>query len=152
MAKLVNLRALHIVSLRSVDTCVWAMRETKEFLLDGLSHHPEMKLEWVSIDEDDKVDRILMPSELLAESKKKKKKTAKKDKGKQKASDPPTNGGSSSFPVLPPLDSWDADPNTDTDENDEQELTTSVERVSGVRFYDVWDVSIFTKEVVHGRL
>lgn len=148
MAKLVKLRALHIVSLRNDDTCVWVLREAKEFLLDNLSHHPEMKLEWVSIDEDDKVDRILMPSELLAESKKRKK--AKKDKGKQKASDLPISGATSSFPVFPPLDSCDAD--TDSDEDDEEELATSVERVSGVRFYDVWDVRIFKKEVVYGRL
>ena len=148
MASLVSLRALHIVSLRNDDTCVWVMRETKEFLLDNLSHHPEMKLEWVSIDEDDKADRILMPAELLAEAKHRKK--AKKDKGKQKATSFPVNGGSSSFPVFPPLDTWDV--GSDSDEDGEEEMIRTVERVSGVRFYDIWDVTIFKKEVVHGRL
>jgi len=148
MANLVSLRALHIVSLRNDDTCVWVMRETKEFLLDNLSHHPEMKLEWVSIDEDDRVDRILMPSELLADAKHRKK--AKKDKGKQQATSFPVVGGSSSFPVFPPLDTWDA--GSDSDEDGEEEAIRTVERVSGVRFYDVWDVTIFKKEVVYGRL
>lgn len=148
MAKLINLRALHIISLRNDDTCVWVMRETKEFLLDNLSHHPEMKLEWVSIDEDDKVDRILMPSELPDKTKKKKKK-AKKDKGKQKAANFSISGGSLSFPVFPPLESWDADSDSD---DDEEETTSAVERMSGVKFYDVWDVRIFKKEVVYGRL
>jgi len=148
MAKLVNLRALHIISLRNDDTCVWVMRETKEFLLDNLSHHPEMKLEWVSIDEDDKVDRILMPSELPTKTKKRKK--ARKDKGKQKATNFSINGGSSSFPVFPPPDSWDVE--SDSDEDDEEETMSAVERMPGVKFYDVWDVRIFKKEVVYGRL
>lgn len=147
MAKLVNLRALHIISLRNDDTCVWVMRETKEFLLDNLSHHPGMKLEWLSIDEDDKVDHISMPSDIPD---KKAKKKAKKDKGKQKVTNFSINGGSTTFPVLPTLDSWDV--NTDSDEDDEGNTMTGVERMHGVRFYDVWDVRIFKKEVVYGRL
>jgi hypothetical protein len=109
-----------------------------------------MKLQWVSIDEDDKVDRILMPSELLTEAKNKRK--AKKDKGKQKATNFPINGGSSGFPVFPPLHSWNADADTDSDEDEGEEPMTTVERMSGVKFYDVWDVRIFKKEVVYGRL
>jgi hypothetical protein len=146
MANLVHLRALHIISLRNDDTCVWVMRETKEFLLDNLSHYPEMKLEWVSIDEDDKVDRILMPSELPTKTKKKK---AKKEKGKQKATNLSIDGGNSSFPVFPPLDIWDVDSDSD---DDEEETMSGVERMPGVKFYDVWDVRIFKKEVVYGRL
>ncbi|KAB5571944.1 hypothetical protein GE09DRAFT_1216547 [Coniochaeta sp. 2T2.1] len=151
MAKLVSLRALHIISLRNEDTCVWVMRETKEFLLDNLSHHPEMKLQWVSIDEDDRVDRILMPSELAANSKnKKKKKKAKKSKGKQKATNVSINGGTSSFPVFPPLDTWAA--GSDSDDDDDGDAVGVVERMPGIKFYDVWDVVIFKKEIVYGRL
>ena len=147
MAELVNLRALHIISLRNNDTCVWVIHETKEFLLDNLSHHPEMKLEWISVDEYDKVDRILKPVDLPAQTKKKK---AKKDKGKQKAAHFSINGGSSSLPVLPPPDSWDVE--IESDEEDEDNTASGVERMSGVKFYDVWDVRIFKKEVVYGRL
>lgn len=101
----------------------------------------------MSIDEDDRVDRIIMPSGLPSKTKKKK---AKKGKGKQKATNFSINGISSPFPVLPPLDSWDVD--SDSDENDEEETMSAVERMPGVKFYDVWDVKIFKKEVVHGRL
>jgi hypothetical protein len=146
MPKLGSLRALHIVSLRNDDTCVWVMRETKEFLLDNLSHHPEMKLEWLSIDEEDKVDRIILSGDLPTKTKKKR---AKKDKGKQKATTAPT-AGDYWFPVFPPLSSWDGD--SGSDEEDEEEIRSTVERMPGVRFYDVWDVRIFKKEVVNGRL
>ncbi|KAL2876197.1 hypothetical protein SGCOL_008558 [Colletotrichum sp. CLE4] len=57
---LVNLRALNVISFRNDDTCVWVMRETRKFLVDNLSHHPHMKLEWISID-DDRVERIIRP-------------------------------------------------------------------------------------------
>ena len=116
--------------------------------MDNLSHHPEMKLQWVSIDEDDRVDRILMPSERAANSKKKKK--AKKSKGKQTATNFSINGGSTSFPVFPPLDTWDA--GSDSDDEVDEETVPAVERMSGIKFYDVWDVVIFKKEIVYGRL
>lgn len=151
MSNLTNLRALHIINLRNDDTCVWVMRETKEFLLDNLSHHPDMKLEWVSIDEDDKVDRILLPVDLPP---KKKKKAAAKDKGKQKATSTTTAGntvtinGGESFPIFPALDGWGAE----SESEDEDEETPVIERLPGVKFYDVWDVRIFKKEVVYGRL
>jgi hypothetical protein len=107
-----------------------------------------MRLEWVSIDEDDRVDRILPPSELKAQAKKRKK--AKKDKGKQKATSAPMNGSSSAFPLFPLVDSWDVD--SDSDQDGENEATNMVERVTGVKFHDVWGVTIFRKEVVYGRL
>ncbi|KAL2132136.1 hypothetical protein VTI74DRAFT_4171 [Chaetomium olivicolor] len=59
IAGLVALRALHIVHLRNDDTCLWVMRETKRFLIDNISHYPHLKLEWISIDEDDLVDRLV---------------------------------------------------------------------------------------------
>ncbi|KAJ4300511.1 hypothetical protein N0V88_003187 [Collariella sp. IMI 366227] len=59
IAGLLSLRALHLVRLRSDDPCVWVMRETKRFLVDNISHYPHLKLEWLSIDEDDVVDRLV---------------------------------------------------------------------------------------------
>ncbi|KAK4103778.1 hypothetical protein N658DRAFT_514562 [Parathielavia hyrcaniae] len=54
-----SLRALHVVHLRNDDTCVWVMRETKKFLTDNVSHYPDLKLEWIAIDEDDRVDKLV---------------------------------------------------------------------------------------------
>ena len=55
---LTELLALQVIRLRNEDTCVWVMRETKKFLVDNLVHHPEIKLEWISIDEDCTAERI----------------------------------------------------------------------------------------------
>jgi hypothetical protein len=62
MDGLAALRALHIIHLRNDDTCVWVMRETKRFLIDNVSHFPELKLEWIAIDEDDRADRLIRVS------------------------------------------------------------------------------------------
>ncbi|KAL2255021.1 hypothetical protein VTK26DRAFT_4330 [Humicola hyalothermophila] len=59
IAGLVSLRALLVVHMRSDDTCVWVMRETKRFLIDNVSHYPHLKLEYVSIAEDDRVDKLV---------------------------------------------------------------------------------------------
>jgi len=140
---LVNLRALHVIHLRNDDTCVWVMRETKRFLVDNLSHHPELKLEWVSIDDDTCAERILRPSEVPKKTKK------KKSKGKEKATVPFINGNSP-FPPLPPIDAWDA---VDESEEDDEDLQTlKLETIEGVHFSDVWGVRIFKKEVTTGRL
>lgn len=143
---LANLRALHIIHLRNDDTCVWVMRETKKFLIDNLAHHPQMKLEWVSIDDDDRVERIIRPSEARKQEKK-----SKKAKGKQKATNnSPSPGDNDTFPVLPALDSWDASSSSDDDDGEGQ--SPKVESIEGIHFYDVWGVRIFKKEIVTGRV
>ncbi|KAK0715673.1 hypothetical protein B0H67DRAFT_581269 [Lasiosphaeris hirsuta] len=142
LAGLVSLRALHIIQLRNDDTCVWVMRETKRFLIDNLSHHPHLKLEWISVDDDDRVERLIRPSEFP-----RKEKRTKKSKGKQKAG--ALGGGNDLFPVLPPLESWDVS----SDSDDDEDLHDSkIETVDNIHFYDVWGVRIFKKEVVHGWL
>ncbi|KAK3687546.1 F-box domain-containing protein [Podospora appendiculata] len=144
LAGLSNLRALHIVRLRNDDTCVWVMRETKRFLVDNVSHHPEMKLEWISIDEDDRVDRLIRPSDIA----KKEKKKTKKSKGKQKAIiNSASATGNDMFPFLPPPDSWESS-ESDSDEDLHDAKIGTVE----FHFYDVCGVRIFKKEVVYGRL
>ena len=147
LSGLVNLRALHIIQLRNDDTCVWVMRETKRFLIDNLSHHPHLKLEWISIDDEDRVERLIRPSDLP----KNEKSVSKKAKGKQKAL--PGGFGSSGndlFPVLPPPDNWD---NACSDSDDDDDLQDHrIETVDNIHFYDVWGVRIFKKEIVNGRL
>ncbi|KAK3324183.1 F-box domain-containing protein [Cercophora scortea] len=147
LAGLTSLRALHIVRLRNDDTCVWVMRETKRFLVDNVSHHPEMKLEWISIDEEDRVDRLIRPVDFA----KKEKKKTKKAKGKQKAiinNGGATGTGSDMFPFLPPPDSWESGSDSDSDEDVHDAKIGTVE----FHFYDVCGVRIFKKEVVYGRL
>lgn len=150
---LANLRALHIIQLRNDDTCVWVMRETKRFLIDNLAHHPEMKLEWISIDDDDRVERIIRSSDSPKKDKK-----SKKAKGKQKATTGGSGGSSSllgndMFPVLPALDTWDVSSDSDDDDDfDGEGRGLKLGTVSGIHFYEVWGVRIFKKEVLWGRL
>lgn len=146
LSGLINLRALHLIQLRNDDTCVWVMRETKRFLIDNLSHHPHLKLEWISIDDDDRVDRLIRPGDL---PKKNKSAPSSKSKGKEKAPSPAGFSlGGEMFPILPALDSWDQ-----SDSEDDEELQDQgIETLENIHFYDVWGVRIFKKEVVTGRL
>ncbi|KAK1829020.1 putative f-box domain-protein [Podospora conica] len=148
LSGLVSLRALHIVQLRNDDTCVWVMRETKRFLIDNLTHHPHLKLEWISIDDDDRVERLVRVSDLP----KKDKKQSKKAKGKQKAKNGGPVTGNSPFPVLPSVDSWDNAASSDSESDDDDDKDRRIETVENIHFYDVWGVRIFKKEVVAGRL
>ncbi|KAL2171709.1 hypothetical protein VTG60DRAFT_2005 [Thermothelomyces hinnuleus] len=58
-----TLRALHVHHLHNSDTCVWVVRETKRFLVDSISHNPDLKLDWIAIDEDERADRIMRLTE-----------------------------------------------------------------------------------------
>ncbi|GKT61970.1 F-box domain-containing protein [Colletotrichum tofieldiae] len=155
---LVSLRALNVTQFRNDDTCVWVMRETRRFIVDNLCHYPELKLEWISID-DDRVERIIRPPPQTPAAKAEEKKNKK---GKNKAGagssfgafgGPGTatgTGGPGVFPPLP-LPGWETDSDSD-DEDTDIVANTKLETVEGVHFYDVWDVRIFKKEVMAGRL
>lgn len=133
------------------------MRETRKFLVDNLSHHPHLKLEWISID-DDRVERIIRPPPQTPAAKAEEKRN-KKGKSKPTGSafgafgGPGTSTGSgapSGFPPLP-MPGWETDSDSD-DEDTDIVANTKLETVEGVHFYDVWDVRIFKKEVMAGRL
>ena len=149
LAGLVSLRALHIIQLRNDDTCVWVMRETKRFLIDNLSHHSHMKLEWISIDDEDRVERLIRPSDLP----KKEKGASKKAKGKQKAVGGGYSGGygtgNDMFPVLPTAENWD---NMGSESDDDEDLQEDRIETVDFHFYDVYGSRIFKKEIVNGRL
>ncbi|KAK1759285.1 hypothetical protein QBC47DRAFT_457580 [Echria macrotheca] len=152
LAGLISLRALHIVQLRNEDTCVWVMRETKRFLIDNLCHNPHLKLEWISIDDDDRVERLIRQSDLPP----KKKSTSEKAKGKQKAL---VVGADNAWmmPQIQQQDQWDAaGASSDSDEDEDGYggggSDVKIETVDNIHFYDVWGVRIFEKEVVGGRL
>lgn len=144
-----NLRALHIINLRNDDTCVWVMRETKKFVIDTLSHFPELKLEWLAIDEDEHVERIVR---WKAPPKEKK---SFKGKGKEKANSSAaifTNGDQ--YPVLS-LENT-ANYISDTDEDDVSTAyfgdSATIETIENIHFYDVLGVKIFKREIATGRL
>lgn len=145
MQLLTNLRALHIINLRNDDTCVWVMRETKRFVIDTLSHFPEMKIEWLAIDEAEHVERIVRWKELPKEKKNKAK------KGKEKASSALTNGDHQ-YPMLS-MGNTDIGSDSDDDyENGGEEGTSRILTIENIHFYDVWGVHIFKREVITGRL
>ncbi|KAK0666090.1 hypothetical protein QBC41DRAFT_281609 [Cercophora samala] len=162
LAGLVSLRALHIAQLRNEDTCVWVMRETKKFLIDNLSHHPHLKLEWISIDDDDRVERLIRARDLPRR---------KKEKGEKKKNQSATTGlgSTSSGLILPSIETdgsgssaWmdaiggngssDDSEDSGEEEDDERFRASKIETVGEMRFYDVYGVRIFEKEVVSGRL
>jgi hypothetical protein len=116
------------------------MRETRRFLVDNISHHPDMKLEWISIDEDEKVERIIRPTEMPKRERK-----SKKSKGKQKA----THLGTDLFPVMPSPDSWEMSSESD---DDDDLVEPKLETLEGIHFYDSWGVRIFKKESLTGKL
>lgn len=147
MQQLTSLRALHIINLRNDDTCVWVMRETKRFVIDTLSHFPDMKIEWLAIDDDEHVERIVRWKEQP-----KKKKKGKSSKGKEKAKP-------SSLPNGPDLPVLALDPTTETGSDSDEESGNGaeegiprIETIDNIHFYDVWGVRIFKREVVTGRL
>ncbi|KAK4174033.1 hypothetical protein QBC36DRAFT_334580 [Triangularia setosa] len=176
LAGLVSLRALHIAQLRNEDTCVWVMRETKKFLIDNLSHHPNLKLEWISIDDDDRVERLIRARDLPKRGRDNKQQKEKKKKKKKKQEGGAVGlGSTSSGLILPSIETegsgsssaWmdaiggngssddgseDSDEEEDGEEDDERFRASKIETVGDMRFYDVYGVRIFEKEVVSGRL
>jgi hypothetical protein len=153
LSGLVSLRALNIIHFRNDDTCVWVMRETRRFIVDNLSHFPNLKLEWISID-DDRVERILRASD-IPKKEQEEKKEKKKDKGKAKAAPiaPGIFSGTTTteLPLLP-VDGWDTDSESDEDDGDGDGSNLKLETIENVHFYDVWGVRIFKKEIMAGRL
>ncbi|KAI9674219.1 MAG: hypothetical protein M1817_002037 [Caeruleum heppii] len=125
MPGLVNLRALHIVSFRTDDTCTWVMRELRKFAIDVVAHHPQLKLEFIGLD--GTVERLLRtPTEVLEASKK---------------------------GFIREKEEKSVDSDTDSDDDDgSPEPLLRIETREQVKFYDVYDVRIFRKDVRAGTL
>ncbi|KAF4971759.1 hypothetical protein FZEAL_9750 [Fusarium zealandicum] len=142
-AGLINLRAINILRFRNNDTCIWVMREILNFIVDNLSHHPELKLEWIAM-EDDRLDRVIRPSDTPEEGVK------RRDKGKEKAVVNPHHNDSN-LPVLP---SWGSESESDEDDDDASNCgkRLRLKTVGVLQFYEVWGVKIFDKEIRSGRL
>ncbi|CAJ2512384.1 Uu.00g053990.m01.CDS01 [Anthostomella pinea] len=148
IAGLGQLRALQLISFRNDDTCLSVMRETRRFIVDALSHHPELKLEWLAMGDEDRAIRIVRKPNVPKKS--------KKSKGKGKEREVSGLGlnpvaSSSTFPILP-AGGWDISSDSDDDGDVPSLPRVKLELMEGVAFYDVWGVRIFKKEVMAGRL
>ncbi|KFA72508.1 hypothetical protein S40288_06655 [Stachybotrys chartarum IBT 40288] len=143
---LASLRAINILRFRNSDTCIWVMRELLKFIVDNLSHHPELKLEWIAM-EDDRVDRVVRPSETDGKAEQVKKSNARKGKVKAPV---PAMGMHESFPWLP-ADGLESESESE-DEFADGGMRLRFRTVGPLQFYDVWGVKIFEKEIRSGRL
>lgn len=146
LSGLVSLRAINILRFRNSDTCIWVMRELLKFIVDNLSHHPELKLEWIAM-EDDRVDRVVRPSETDSKVEQVKKSNARKGKVKAPV---PAMGMHESFPWLP-ADGLESESESE-DEYTDGGMRLRFRTVGPLQFYDVWGVKIFEKEIRSGRL
>ncbi|KAH6687744.1 F-box domain-containing protein [Plectosphaerella plurivora] len=144
---LARLRALYIPHFRSNDTCPWVMRETRRFLIDAVSHHPQLKLEWLAID-DDSVVRILRSK---ADKEKRKEKKEKKNKDKAAAGAGGTNPiwMDAGYPAMQLQQKLADELLSDSDDD---EVEPKLETIENIRFYDVWGVRMFKKEMMAGQL
>jgi Arc/MetJ-type ribon-helix-helix transcriptional regulator len=149
---LTSLRAINILHFRNNDTCIWVMREILRFIVDNLSHHPELKLEWIAM-EDDRVDRVVRPlGEAEAMSNGLPGRSKDQSKGKQPASTSASSlgPGNEAFPYLP-VEGLDSDSESEDDTFDSG-TRLRFKTVGPLQFYDVWNVKIFEKEIRSGKL
>lgn len=141
---------MHMINFRNEDTCHWVIREIRKFAVDSVSHNPEMKLEYIALE--NTVERLVRRA----------KKTKPKGKGKavEKGKAKETGGGTASegtaFPTLDSILAPAPVSESSEDEalNSEDELGPGLklETLEGVRFYDIFGVRIFRKDVMMGRL
>lgn len=148
-----KLHALHIISFRAEDTCVFVIQELRRFAIDILSCYPELKLEYIGFGS---------ASTTLARIKRKNKKPVGeekgKGKGKAKAFSVGGGGGGGFYPGFGPLgvEGVSEDEEEDEDEGDEGAggggggVNLEVEET--LRFCEVVGVRIFRKDVMGGRV
>ncbi len=139
---------MHIINFRNDDTCHWVIREIRKFAVDSVAHNPEMKLEYIALE--NTVERLVR--RLKKPKSKGKGKAVDKGKGKEVEISSP----SLAFPTLDSLLSPGTASGSSEDEsvNSEDEVGPGLklETLEGVRFYDIYGVRIFRKDVMMGRL
>ncbi|KAH7626291.1 hypothetical protein B0T09DRAFT_53502 [Sordaria sp. MPI-SDFR-AT-0083] len=159
---LTNLHALHIICLRCDDLCPSLLTEGKEFLIDNLTQFPFKNLEWISVSEGNCVNHIKFHEPPSLEERRRRlaaKKAKAKGKAKATTTTATTSNGTSSnitqYPEFPPPEIWDGQTSTDDEYGGGEWAPRShklFEKLGTMRFYDVWGVRIFKKEVLSGRL
>ncbi|OAQ94699.1 F-box domain-containing protein [Purpureocillium lilacinum] len=146
---LINLRAINILHFRNNDTCIWVMREILRFIVDNLSHHPELKLEWIAM-EDERVERVVRPSETQDKVRQDEPANRSKGKGKEKSHVLAGAVMDNTYPLLP-VDGLDSDSDSE-DESRDDGRRLRFQTFGPLQFYDLWGVKIFEKEIRSGRL
>ncbi|KAJ6444379.1 F-box domain-containing protein [Purpureocillium lavendulum] len=146
---LINLRAINILHFRNNDTCIWVMREILRFIVDNLSHHPELKLEWIAM-EDERVERVVRPSEAQEKTRHDEPTNRSKGKGKEKSHVPLGTSMDNAFPMLP-VDGLDSESESEDEARDDGRRLR-FQTYGPLQFYDLWGVKIFEKEIRSGRL
>lgn len=141
-----------MINFRNEDTCHWVVREIRKFAVDSVSHNPEMKLEYIALE--NTVERLVRRAKKTKSKGKGKAMEKGKGKGKEMG-----GGTTSGGPAVPTLDSILSPPpisESSEDEylNSEDEVGPGLklETLEGVRFYDIFGVRIFRKDVMMGRL
>ncbi|KAF7558822.1 hypothetical protein G7046_g5325 [Stylonectria norvegica] len=149
---LASLRALHILRFKNNDTCMWVMREILKFIVDTLSHYPALKLEWIAMEEDHRLHRIIRPTDEPKAAIDGSERNIKKDKGKGKAT-ANTSHLNTAFPMFP-VDAWgeESESEEETDDAFDSGKRLRLKTVGPLQFYDAWGVRIFDKEIRSGRL
>ncbi len=129
LSGLKSLYALHILNFRSDDTCIWVFRELRKFIVDNISHHEDMQLEFLALK--DSLSRLARKPKIFDMPKPKRQK----------------KGGSTDMSD----DDWMSDDGID---DDDEYLSNSlrIETIDGCRFCDVLNVKIFSKEIRLGKL
>ncbi|KAL2060812.1 hypothetical protein VTL71DRAFT_8864 [Oculimacula yallundae] len=156
LSGLTSLRALHVVSFHNPeDHCAFATREFRRFVVDVICHNPNMKLEYLALD--NAVDRLVQRKAMP------KPKVDNKGKGKEmnwtsaKALAELVMGGSSSLVNGSVVGAWSEQgkydfPDSSDDEDGIVKTGLRIEIIDGIRFSDILGVRIFEREVVTGKL
>lgn len=139
---LINLRAFQVLSFRTDDICLSVMRETSHFIVDALCNNTELKLEWLAIGGEERATSIVRKQRARNPKK-------SETESKEHATGLHGNNTSGSFPTVPLA--WDL-LMEEEDEFDGLPRLPEIELVEGFAFYDIFDIRIFKKEVVSGKL
>jgi hypothetical protein len=118
------------------------LREIRKFVVDNVSHHPSMKLEFVALDGN--VERLIRPAA----------KARARSKGKGKAAEE-SGGGGGAFPTLETLITGVKGDESSSEEESEGEgylPGLKLKTQESGRFYDVYGVRMWRKDVLLGRL
>ncbi|KAI1143214.1 hypothetical protein F5Y05DRAFT_408668 [Hypoxylon sp. FL0543] len=143
---LINLRALQLISFRTEDTCLSVIRETRCFIVDAISQHRQLKLEWLALGDGERAVRIIRKT---IEAPNVPKKTS--TKGKEPATNTQTNYNvDAPFPMVP----VESDASSESEDDNEDSIfpTNKLQVIEGFAFYDIYGIRIFKKEVANGRL
>ena len=180
LAGLKSLYALHILHFRSDDTCIWVFRELRRFIVDNVSQHPSLPLEYLALKDSvsQLARRVKAPSTATATTKKKK--SAQKDGegakdvvGTSPSAGTASTGGSGNVASAGESksdngvtddvaaaaadndnDDVDADDEEEDDDDDEVFLCNglNIDTIDGYRFSDLPEIKIFSREIRLGKL